>query len=403
MKLRFFIFPLLLLGISFGLPSSCENPGSRREQIPKPGEIIYEVRAAYPRFEEIPRFITAPGTFLASDKLIVKSELSGVIEKSFLNQGDFVAVGDPLCLFRKEELATAISKKQTELQETLATLEHTQKIYGIAPASEPPTPSLPAPPSKEPLFLDEDNKLPPPKGNEPAANEALPEPEEDGLTKVKMLEATVARMQQELDELQGQILKLTVTAPIAGMIQARQVTEGSAVQAGEPLFEIVTLNPITLSFNVPQEVSAYVDKFIKVTATPAVAPEQTLEGTVFYISPSVDPVKKTLEIRMHLPNENGIIREGQEGKAFVSTRKMEKVLIAPPEAVSTEGNKHFIYVVGGNKVQKTEVKLGQKTDLGVEIDANLRVDDPIVVSPPANLKDGSFVKVKETLPLTPLS
>ncbi|MDO8518582.1 MAG: efflux RND transporter periplasmic adaptor subunit, partial [Deltaproteobacteria bacterium] len=306
--------------------------------------------------------------------------------------------------FRKEELAGRLSKKEAELREAEAALANAQRLYGIAPAMDAPTPSFPDEQGKEPVFLDEEENIPP-------AAKAAPEPsfpdegipEEDGFSKVKLLEATLARIRLELTEAEEEMKKLAVSAPIAGMIQARQVTEGSAVQAGEPLFEIVALNPITLSFFVPQEVSAYVDKFIKVTASPNVAPEQVADGTVFYISPSVDPVKKTLEIRMHLPNEAGIIREGQEGKAFVSTRKMEKVLIAPPEVVKAEGDKNFIYVVGGNKVEKTEVQVGPKSAKGIELDANLRVDDPIVISPPAELQDGSFIKIRETLPLVPIS
>lgn len=396
MQLRTLILPSLFF-ISFTLPGPCSS--SKGPPQAKPGDVVYEVNTTLPRFEDMPRQATSRGLFSASDKLVVKAMLSGIVEKVYVGEGDRVKVDDPLCLFRSEELNNQIELKKAEISEAETVLETLRKKMGLGGDTY-----YRGQGEDEPVFLDEDTEgdtdyyQGEDKYQEKPTYQVQEEP------KVKEQKALVERLYKELTLLEEKLKKLNISTSIDGMVQKRLVTEGSVAEKGEALFEIVTLNPITLTFSVPQSVSTYVDKLIKVKVSPAESPEITLQGDIYYISPSINPTNKTLEMRVHIPNEKEQIREGQEGIATVLTRKMDKILVIPKKALVMEKDKHIIYVVTGTQVSKTEVKVLGETKTGeIAIDANIRIDDPIVISGQVNLKDGSFVKIiKETPAMAPL-
>ncbi|MBI2340676.1 MAG: efflux RND transporter periplasmic adaptor subunit [Deltaproteobacteria bacterium] len=403
MKLRDLSLPLLL-AIGFSLSDPCA-PSSREEaDQPKPEDPVYEVKTIYPRFEESPRYVGAVGTFFASDRLSLAAEFDGNVEKVYVGEGDTVNVGDPLCLFKSENLNAEIEKKQAELKEAEAQLELDRRNFELR-TGEPAPPPLAEPLEEpEPVFVDEEmpeKPVPPRPENQPLGRP--PSQAVDLEAKIELDEATVERLAKELDSLEEKLKKLTVGASIAGVIVKKQITEGDIVRAGNSLFEIVTIDPITFTFGIPQEVASYVDKMTLVTASPLSAPDMTLTGTIFYISPEINPTTKTLEVKAHLPNDKGLIKEGQQGKALVATRKVEKILMVQREALVTEGDKNYVYVVFGNKAHKTPVEiraeLGQGNEVGV--DADIRIDDVLVIFGAQNLKDKSFVKVVSEPPPEP--
>ena len=403
MKLRTLILPMAAVSLSFS------DPCASRREMPTPGiaDKVVSVSVVNPRFEDIPRHVNASGKFLASDRLTLKAEFDGVLEKVQLGEGDRVTVGDPLCLFRTETIRGEIDKKQAELREAEAAVENDQRTYQLLGGVLPQQPFREAGEGGEgeSQFLDEEKNEQepvPPKVNEPITPPTEPQivvenPDKvDWPSRIRLDEARVERLTKELDQLEKDMTRYAVTAPIAGIVEKRHVTDGSAVRKDEPLYDIVSLHPITLSVNVPQEVSAYVDKMVKVKASPVHAPELSLEGSVFYISPSIDPVKRTLEIRLHVPNEEGIIKDGQDGQAVVVTRKVDKLMVVPAKAVVRQEGKSYVFVVTGNRAEKTEVTVGDslgRDEVGIE--ANLRVDDAIITSGQSSLENGTFIKIQE--------
>lgn len=399
-------FLVPILGISLSFLEPCASSSQKGPPKPGAGDIVYEVATVTPAFKDVPVKVTSVGKFVASDKVAVHAGQSGVIEKVNIDEGNRVVVGDPLCVFRNEEVNNKIERKQAELKEAEATLEHSQKMQELEGIS--PTLANNQEEETEPIFLDEE--LPPKKIPDKLKDKVVEETpleettatENNWTLKIQMTEATIERLNKELDQLENKLQNLTVKASIAGYITKRRITDGSTVLAGDSLFEIVTLNPVTLSFTVPQEVSSYVDKLVKVKASPVSAPELVFDGRVFFISPSINQSTKTLEMRVHVPNEAGLIKEGQEGTAAVFTRKINKVLVVPKKTIIKEKNRHYIYIVTGQQAEKVEVAKGNEIDVNhLTIDANIRVDDLIILTGLEQLKDGSFVRAIGTEP-TPI-
>ncbi len=397
MNVRFFSFPLLL-AISFLLNNPCAPEQNQpTEKIKKVEEPIREVSVIYPRFTESGRMVQGRGRFTVSDRLSLKGDFSGIIEKVYVGEGDQIKGGDPLCLIKADQLNKEIDIKQAELKEAEAQLEADRKIFQASGGIE----TEPGPPEDEgePAFIDEETEEPAPYRENPPTPPTVMGPQTDGESRFKISEARVERINTELDQLEERLKQLTVTSPLAGIVHKRNVTEGSVFEEGDELFEIIVNNPMTLTVHLPQTVASYVDKQNLVKASPLSAPDKVVEGTIFYISPEIDTVNRTLEIRLHLPNEDGLIKEGQEGQAIVSTRKVEKLLIIPRKAVVEKEGGKFIFVVMNGKAVLTEVSLGQAMENDeVEITANIRVDDPIIIEGQKNLSNGNPVIILNETP-----
>lgn len=391
-QINLLTFPLLL-AISFSLNNPCAPEKNQPvEKIKKVEEPVRDVSVIYPRFTESTRVVQGRGRFSVSDRLNLKAEFSGMIEKVHVGEGDQVKGGDPLCLIKSDDLNKEIERKQAELKEAEAQLEADRKIFQASGGIE--TEPGPLDEETEPAFIDEETGEPAPYRENSPTPPTVKGPETDLESRFKISEARVERINTELDQLEERLKKLIVTSPLAGVIHKRNVTEGSIFEEGDELFEIIVNNPMTLTVHLPQTVASYVDKQSPVRASPLSASDKSVDGTIFYISPEIDTVNRTLEIRLHLPNEEGLIKEGQEGQAVVSTRKVEKLLIIPRRAVVDKEGGKFIFVVMNGKAVLTEISLGQAMEnFDVEITANIRVDDPIVVEGQESLSNGNPVKI----------
>lgn len=394
MNLKVFLFPLI--GFSLGFLDTCAL--ETKQQVPGPSDLIFEVQAIKPRLQEMPREIFAEGIFEASEKVTVVAEVGGLVEKMMVNEGDMVNSGDVLCQLKPDDLKNFYDQKVQEVKETEVAID---RLRFIAQAPGPYVPEADRAHSEnqEPVFLDEeagDKPIPKPTGDpdledKPVAD-AVPKPDQ---TDIRVLEERKDRLDRELDDIQKRIDSLTIKAPISGMVHKSYINEGSQVASKNPVFDLVNLNPVTLVFHIPKEVSSYVDKMVGVRAHPISAPDIITEASVFFISPSIDPVKKALEMRVHIPNDRGLIKEGLEGQAIITTRKVDKFLVVPKNAVVDGPSGQVVYALAGPKAHLVPVKIKKEMGDELVIDGNLRVDDEIITTLNPQLADGSFVKKRQ--------
>jgi len=71
-------------------------------------------------------------------------------------------------------------------------------------------------------------------------------------------------------------------------------------------------------------------------------------------------------------------------------------LIIPKGALITREGRTYSFLVSGSRVKLVPVTPGATMNDLVEIAAGLKEGDRVVLNPPAALKDGSRVKVKES-------
>jgi len=117
-----------------------------------------------------------------------------------------------------------------------------------------------------------------------------------------------------LSESQIQASYCRVYSPFSGGVVSVDANVYETVSIGQPLLTIIDDSALVMSLNIP---SAYINKVKQGNVFSIVVDEtnKTYKAKVLGISPAIDPVSKTIELRAELVETNTELKPGMSGKA----------------------------------------------------------------------------------------
>lgn len=113
--------------------------------------------------------------------------------------------------------------------------------------------------------------------------------------------------------------RLHLCAPISGTVIKKYATEGQYVKEGQPIYELADLSTVWLMLQLFPEDAAAIRYGQQVTAVVQSLPGREFTGRVAFIDPVVDTQKRTVGVRVVMPNEKGLLRVGDFAKATIET------------------------------------------------------------------------------------
>lgn len=188
----------------------------------------------------------------------------------------------------------------------------------------------------------------------------------------------------------------SVTAPFAGLVARRHVSQGEYVTPGQTLFDLVALDPIEVEFHVPERDSGLVAVGASVDVRVAPFPGETFRATVSVVSPIIDAATRTLRVKASLANPEGRLRPGLFARADLGIAVREGVAMIPEEAVLQRADGAVAFrLVAGDHVERSALELGVIRDGRIEVRNGLAVGDLVVVRGQSELMHGSVVSVRD--------
>jgi len=127
----------------------------------------------------------------------------------------------------------------------------------------------------------------------------------DNLKRVARINSGYNLAQAELKELELELSYCTITAPVSGYVLKIQNSLYGAARPGEPLFYIVDIDHLKVSFDVLENEIAKYEMGAKVSATTVAYPNEHHPATISGVSPVIDKdgmihVEATLKPHPHL-------------------------------------------------------------------------------------------------------
>jgi Cu(I)/Ag(I) efflux system membrane fusion protein len=175
--------------------------------------------------------------------------------------------------------------------------------------------------------------------------------------------------------------RLTITAPITGVVSELTAREGMTVANGAPLFRINGTDRIWVNADVPENVSAGVRPGAPVEATTASLPGTVFKGKVGALLPEVSPATRTLKARIELANPSGELVPGMFATINFTGAARKQVLLVPTEAVIQTGTRTVVMVdQGSGKFDAVDVQVGSESNGQSEVLKGLQAGQKIVVS-----------------------
>lgn len=175
--------------------------------------------------------------------------------------------------------------------------------------------------------------------------------------------------------------RLTVTAPIGGVVAELNAREGMTVMSGAPLFRINGLGTVWVNAEVNEAQAGMVRPGNAVEARTPALPGEVFRGRVSAILPEVSPATRTLKARVELNNRDGRLLPGMFATLDFTPAARKEALLVPTEAVIQTGTRTVVIVAESDgKFAPVEVGLGMEADGQSEIRKGLRAGQRVVVS-----------------------
>ena len=204
-----------------------------------------------------------------------------------------------------------------------------------------------------------------------------------------LLAATRRRLQlwdlgdEQIDEIartRQPVTNITVYSPVSGYVTARNAFPKQRISPDTELYTITDLSRVWVMADVFEGEASLVQLDQPVTIASSYGPRQVLRGRVDYIQPQVDPVTRTLKIRIDAENPRLVLKPDM----FVDVNfriALPQRLTVPADAVLDAGLKKVIFVDRGNGyLESRDVEIGERLGDRVEILRGLKPGERIVLS-----------------------
>ena len=174
---------------------------------------------------------------------------------------------------------------------------------------------------------------------------------------------------------------LTLTSPIAGVLQELNVRAGMTVATGDTLARVNGLSSVWLAVAVPESDAGSITVGQAVEARLPAFPGTILNGRVSAILPETNPDSRTLRVRVELPNPDGRLRPGLTAQVHLNRSTEQSVLWVPSEAVIRTGRRALVMLAAdAGRYRPVAVQLGQESDGKTAILKGLEEGQKVVTS-----------------------
>ncbi|HYD81729.1 MAG TPA: efflux RND transporter periplasmic adaptor subunit [Paucimonas sp.] len=225
--------------------------------------------------------------------------------------------------------------------------------------------------------------------------------------KVEALRATLQADQAGIQSSSVTLGHNRITASIAGRLGVINARPGSLAQPSAALTTIVQMDPVAVTFSVPEKELAHIAASYPQGDAPVIAQlpgagrDREIRGKLIFIDNAVDQQTGTIRMKAQFANPDRALWPGAYVDVRIVSRTLPDAVVVPVQAVVTGPTDQFVYVVqpdGTVKMQKVAVAAIENGSAAV---TGLAAGARIVIEGTQNLRPNSKVKEAEAAPAKP--
>jgi membrane fusion protein, copper/silver efflux system len=175
--------------------------------------------------------------------------------------------------------------------------------------------------------------------------------------------------------------QVTVSAPIAGVIDTLDIRAGMSVTAGASLATIKGIDPIWIEAAVPESVGSSASVGSTATIESPAHPGLSFEGRIIGLLPQINADTHTLRVRIELPNHKGEWKPGMFANVRLGENASTDALLVPSEAIIHTGTRELVVLArADHRFEPVEVRLGAQYGELTRVIAGLEEGQQVVAS-----------------------
>lgn len=349
MKIKNIVYTLLIIGsvgfIAYRITSNnAKNSGSKdKEGKDKPMTVTGIV--VHPKTFD--NDLSLSGSIEANEQIEIHSEVSGIVEGIYFQEGSNVTKGQLLFKVNDIELRAQLAQVSTK--------------EGLAAENE----------RRAKLLLQK---------------EAISQEEYD----IARADHKSAQAQSQL--IKAQIAKTSVRAPFSGKIGLRSISPGTYITPTVLVAKLVNSSKLKITFSIPEKYASQVktNTFLSFTVEGST---EKFTAKVYAIEPEVAITTRTLQVRAITENSQGKLLPGTFAKVTLPLSTIKDAIVVPTEAIIPVQNGKKVYISNNGKAKEVMVETATRTDAKILVLSGLKVGDTLLTSGVMSLKDEAPVKV----------
>lgn len=337
-----------ILGALVILAAGCKKGSEGAWDMPTQAVVAKAVR------QPVMESISLVGSFEASDKAELVSELEAHVKEILFKEGQHVTKGQALILLDATRPSAQLAAAEAEATLRSSDLErgNTLKESGTIAAQE-----------------------------------------------FDRLHAAAQAAQANLALAKQDMADTTITAPFDGFVADVDLSVGSFVHRGQTLSTVVATDPLKVNFNVPERYASELKEGQSINIT-AAASTNICIGEVYFVSPRVDEDARTILMKAHVSNADGSLKPGMFGRLDLVLRTRENAITIPEAAVKYGNNAAMVVVGTPNPTNASlivaefrPIEIGTHMRDQVEVISGLKEGELVVVEGHQKMGPGSKIKI----------
>lgn len=202
----------------------------------------------------------------------------------------------------------------------------------------------------------------------------------------------------ERDEVGFHFRQMPVVSLADGVVGTILADVGTAVDPSRSVASVVRPGVMRVKLDIPERYLEAIRPGTAVSLRVDSLSGASYEGAISSKSPVVNEKTRTANVEAELANEDGRLRHGMFGRMDLVVERHEDALLLPADAISWEGDRHFVYRIAEDALRRVEVRTGLRSDGQVEILQGAAEGELVARGNLLDLKDGERVVVATSSP-----
>jgi membrane fusion protein, multidrug efflux system len=302
----------------------------------------------------------------------ISSKTLGYLDAVLVDRGDKVKRGQLLALVRPSDLPDQLAALR-------GTLAQTQANLALARANVKRARTL-------------------------APTGVMSQQELDGaMSAVRATEASETAIKAQLAATAVRLGEMRITAPLDGYVWQRRLDPGALVglMTGGTIMTVVKVDPLRVFVNVNENHASGLRvgmvAYVEVDAVPG----RRFEGKVVRLAPGFDPLTRTLEAEVRIPNPDEVLRVGMYGRGAIVLEVHKDAIVIPASAVQVSNEQKYVFALEGDVVRRRAIETGYDDGAWLEVTKGLSPGVELVTAGSESLSDRTKVRpVRDIDPYT---
>ncbi len=204
--------------------------------------------------------------------------------------------------------------------------------------------------------------------------------------------AQKASIEAQIKSAQKTIGDATITAPISGVITAKNVISGTVLSQAGAAYTITDMSRVKINVAVTQQVINTLSPGQQVDVTLSAISEEPFPATITTVNPVANP-QGTFDVQVELNNSNGVLKVGMLGEVSFTKESANDTIVLPRSCVMEKDDEVYVYIEENGKAKKVLVTTGIDTGENIQITSGLEEGMNVVTRGQTYLTDGEEVQV----------